>query len=353
METYARRLVPALAQARPDLELTAFLNWEAHARLRPGDLGDVQHVLVEASGRSRARRILAEQLLLPRRIREHRIDLLHSFGGTTPARPGVPTVLTLYDVTYARHPEAHTRAMRAGLRVLVPLAVRSADRIVTISQASAVDIEELLGVPRERIDVVYPGGLEPGPATPEAEFRARLALGTAPLVLSVSARRPHKNLARLLRAFAAVRGEPEPVLVLPGYTTPFEDDLASEARALGIAERVRFLGWVSSEDLEGLYAAASCFVFPSLAEGFGLPVLEALERGVPVACSSASSLPEVAGDAARYFDPLDPADIAAAIQQLLDDRPFAAQLVEAGREQAGRFSWERSARELGAVYDRV
>ena len=354
METYARRLVPAVAAARPDLELVAFLNREAHAAFAPDELGDgVEKVLVETNGRSRPRRILAEQVLLPRRLRRHRIDLLHSLGGTTPARPGVPTVLTLYDVTYARHPEAHTWAMRSGLRVLVPLAARSADRIVTISRASADDIADVLGVPRARIDVVYPGGLLPGPATLEPELRHRLELGDAPIVLSVSARRRHKNLARLFRAFAGITAEPRPLLVLPGYTTEFEDELVAESDRLGIRDRVRLLGWVSSADLEGLYAAAACFVFPSLAEGFGLPVLEALERGVPVACSNASSLPEVAGDAARYFDPLDAGDMQRAVEELLHDRALAAGLADAGRLQAKRFSWERSAEELGAVYDRV
>jgi glycosyltransferase involved in cell wall biosynthesis len=262
-------------------------------------------------------------------------------------------VVTLYDVTYARHPEAHTLAMRSGLRVLVPLAARSADRIVTISRASADDMADVLGVPRARIDVVYPGGLLPGPATPEPELRRRLELGDAPIVLSVSARRRHKNLARLLRAFAGIEAEPRPLLVLPGYTTEFEDELVAESDRLGIRDRVRLLGWVSAADLEGLYAAAACFVFPSLAEGFGLPVLEALERGVPVACSNASSLPEVAGDAARYFDPLDADDMQRALEELLNDQALAARLAEAGRVQAKKFSWERSAAELGAVYDRV
>jgi glycosyltransferase involved in cell wall biosynthesis len=295
--------------------------------------------------------VAAEQLLLPRIARRHGVELLHSLGSTGPARPGLPSVLTLHDVIYATHPEAHTRLMRLGMRVLVPLSARGADRIIAVSEAAAGEIERVLGVHRDRIDVVHEGGRAPGPATPEEELRSRLELGDAPLVLSVSARRPHKNLDRLLKAFA---GLPEgPLLVLPGYASPFEGALAGEISSLGLEARVRLLGWVSEADLEGLYGAARCFVFPSLAEGFGLPVLEAMQRGVPVACSNASSLPEVAGDAVRYFDPLDVGDIRGAIGELLEDETLRSRLAAAGRERARLFSWERAAAETVAVYERA
>jgi glycosyltransferase involved in cell wall biosynthesis len=348
-EVYARNLIPKLAEQRPELELVAFVNREGAGISLPG----VEVVPVDVSGRGRARRVIAERRRLPRLVREHGIQLLHSLGTSAPSRPGAVNVVTILDVIYARHPEAHTRPMRMGMRVLVPRAARSADRVITISQAAAAEIAELLGVARDRIDVTYLGGRPPGQATPEAELRSHLGLGEAPLVLSVSARRPHKNLPRLLDAFARLRAEPEPVLVLPGYATPFEDDIKAEARRLGIADRVRFLSWTEDPDLEGLYAAAICFVFPSLAEGFGLPVLEAMQRGVPVACSNASSLPEVAGDAAVYFDPLDTGEIAAAIGELLSSPDRREQLVEAGRAQAAKFSWERTARETLASYGRA
>jgi glycosyltransferase involved in cell wall biosynthesis len=353
-ETYARRLIPALASSRPEIEFVAFLNEEALESLGGEGLGErVETISVRTSGRSRPRRVLAEQLRLPSLLRSHHIDLLHSLGTTAPSRPGVPSVVTVYDVIYATHPEAHTLMMRAGMRFLVPLSARSANRVITISETAAKEITKELGVPRERIDVVYPGGLPPGPATPQAELRERFDLGNAPVVLSVSARRPHKNLARLLEAFSSVGSRPEPLLVLPGYATPFEDELERDALRLGIEERIRKLGWVSQPDLEGLYGLATCFVFPSLAEGFGLPVLEAMERGVSVACSRASSLPEVAGDAARYFDPLDVGDIQRALEELLEDRVLAARLAEAGKVRARSFSWERAARETIAVYERT
>lgn len=351
-ETYARRLLPALSLAGAGLELVAFVNREAFGPLYPELTGSsIDVVKVDVSGRSRVRRTLAEQMNLPRLIRRYGIDLLHSLGSTAPARPGVTSVVTVNDVIYTLHPEAHTRAMRAGMRVLVPLAARRADRVIAISHSAAGEISEKLGLPAERIDVTHLGGRPIGPATQEQELRARLELDDAPIVLSVSARRPHKNLPRLLEAFARTRSPA--VLVLPGYSTPFENDLTRLARDLGIEERVRFLGWISDPDLEGLYAAAACFVFPSLAEGFGLPVLEAMQRSVPVACSNASSIPEVAGGAARYFDPSSVEEIAMAVNELLTDPELVGRLAAAGAERAQAFSWERTASETIATYGRA
>jgi glycosyltransferase involved in cell wall biosynthesis len=352
-EIYARGLVPKLPGVQAELEFVAFVNREALDSLPPElcDAG-IEIVPVSVSGRSRLRRTAAEQLLLPRIARSRGVDLLHGLASTAPARPGVASVVTVLDVIYALHPESHTRTMRAGMRLLVPLAARRADRVIAISQSAAKEISETLRVPEGRIDVIHLGGRAIGASTPEAELRRRFELGDAAVVLSVSARRPHKNLARLLGAFART-GAQSAVLVLPGYPTPFEGELAAEARRLGISDRVRFLGWVSDPDLEGLDRAASCFVLPSLAEGFGLPVLEAMERGVPVACSNASSLPEVAGTAARYFDPESVDDIAAAVDELLSDRSLAERLARAGSERAKAFSWERAATETVASYERA
>ena len=190
-------------------------------------------------------------------------------------------------------------------------------------------------------------------ALDERSVRARLDLGSRPLVLSVSAKRPHKNLARLLEALALVPADRRPVLVLPGYPTWHEAELRQRAVALGISRDVRFEGWVDEALLEGLYAAARCFVFPSLYEGFGLPVLEAMRRGVAVACSDRSSLPEVAGDAALFFDPESPREIADALERLLTDDALVAELAAAGPFQAARFSWDATARGVLASYRRA
>jgi glycosyltransferase involved in cell wall biosynthesis len=172
-------------------------------------------------------------------------------------------------------------------------------------------------------------------------------------VLSASAKRPHKNLARLLDALAGIPAERRPMLVVPGYPTPYEAELRKHAASAGVAADVAWPAWLPAEDLEGLYALAECVVFPSLAEGFGLPVLEAMARGVPVACSDRSSLPEVAGDAALLFDPEDPTAIRIAMERLLGDGPLRASLERRGRERAEQFSWERTAELTVAAYGRA
>jgi glycosyltransferase involved in cell wall biosynthesis len=355
METYARQLVPALAEALPESELVAFVGPEVRERLGERPFGaSVRVVEAPVPAANRLSRVAAEQLWLPFAARREHIDLLHSLGTTAPGRVSCASVVTVHDVIYATWPEAHTTAMRLGMRVLVPLGLRDADRVVTSAEAAAREIVETLHYPRERIDVVpLGGGLARVQPAPEAEVRARYDLGDAPIVLSVSARRPHKNLPRLLEALAGLRADPQPLLVLPGYATEFEPALEARIGELGVASRVRVLGWIPDADLEGLYAAATCFVFPSLAEGFGLPVLEAMERGVPVACSRASSLPEVGGDAVLYFDPLRVDEIGAATERLLTDAGLRRRLAAAGRERARGFSWQRTARETAAVYDRV
>jgi glycosyltransferase involved in cell wall biosynthesis len=353
METYARRLVPALAAASPELELVAFVGEEALERLGPEPFGArVRAVSVGVPTGGRARRVLAEQLTLPRLAQREHVDLLHSMGTTAPVRVGVPSVVTVHDVIYATHPQAHTTLMRLGMRVLVPLAVRGADYVITPSHAAAADVVRILGLPADRVRAIHSaGGLPPGPATPEREVRERHGLGDGPLVLSVSARRPHKNLLRLVEAFARVPAEAS--LVLPGYRTGFEPELEATVRKLGLTERVKALDWVSETDLEGLYRAAACFVFPSLAEGFGLPVLEAMERGVPVATSRAASLTEIGGDAVLYFDPSRVGEIASAITELLKDEELAQRLRAAGPVRAREFSWDDTAAKTLEVYRSV
>jgi len=351
MEIHARRLIAALATARPDIEWLAIVSREA-ADL---DLGpNVRLLRTSVSARSRPRRILAEQTLLPRLVRRYGAELLHSLGASAPVRATGVQVVTIHDVIYARAPQAHTPVARTARRVIVPAAARAADRVITVSGAARDDIVAELGVPTDRIDVVHNGpGLPRSPTSPVCEVRERFGLGTAPFVLSASGRRPHKNLTRLLEAMARVNAGDEPLLVLPGYPTAFEDDLVQRARVLRIDHRVRILSWVSDADLNGLYQAAAVFAFPSLAEGFGMPVLEAMSRDLPVACANVPALREVAGDAARYFNPLEVNDIASAINTLLDDCIARETLIAAGRKRAQCFTWERAARGTLESYERA
>jgi glycosyltransferase involved in cell wall biosynthesis len=305
--------------------------------------------VVEApvSSHTRVRRTASEQTLLAAAVARARVDLLHSLGTTTPLLAPGPQVVTIHDVIYKRHPDAHAGVLSRGMALLVPAAARRARRIIVPSQAVAEDLQTYLGVAAVKVDVVPEGaGRHPSATpTPEAELRERLGLPAGPLVLAVSARRPHKNLSRLIEAMRGL----DATLVLPGYPTAFDDGLRQEAAGAPVV----FAGWVSDEDLEGLYAAATGMVFPSLAEGFGLPVLEAMRRGVPVACSSTTALGEIAGDAALTFDPESTDAIRAALQRLLDDPPERARLVDRGRARAADFSWSAAAEGTVASYRRA
>jgi glycosyltransferase involved in cell wall biosynthesis len=344
-EVYARRLLPALRKGEPELRMTLFLggaaareDWGAGVELKP----------LRFDPRSRVRRVLTEQTLLPAAVRRAEPDLLHNVFNTAPAVSPVPQVTTIHDLVFKRHPETDG-LLAKGVEILVPLAARRSERVITDSEASKSDIVRFLGLSADRVDVapLGPGIPEEVEGPPAPEIRRQLEIGDSPLVLSVLAKRPHKNAARLIDAFARV---PKGTLVMPGYSTGYERELQERVDGVGLGERVRLLGWVDDALLDGLYRAANCFVFPSLAEGFGLPVLEAMLRGAPVACSNTTSLPEVAGDAALLFDPLDVEAIAVSIRRIVEDPELAERLRAAGRERARKFSWEETAQRTLACY---
>ena len=352
LEVYARQLTAALA-ARGDLRLTLFLNRLPAGPPWGGGLG--APVGRGADPRRRIDWVRGDQGAVPRAAARAGVDLVHSLASTAPALGRFRRVVTVHDLNYLVHPDTHFGVRSLGMRALVPLAVRRTHRVIVPSPSTRRDLVERLGADGSRIDVVAEGVGQPErPAARLSEPLARsLGPGERPLILSVSAKRPHKNLLRLIGALALLPAEPRPLLVLPGYPTPHESELRAEADRLGLEDDVLFLDWVSADDLEALHSRAACVVFPSLYEGFGLPVLEAMARGVPVATSGRASLAEVAGDAALLFDPEDERSIAAAMQRLLDDRELADRLRRAGREQAARFSWEAAAEGTVASYRRT
>jgi glycosyltransferase involved in cell wall biosynthesis len=312
-------------------------------------------IIVPVKARNRLEWVRGEQQLLPRQAARAGVDLLHSLASTAPGWGRFRSVVTIHDLIYRIVPEGHSVLRGLGMRVLVPLAAHRSHRIIVPSATTRESLRTLLGVPTAKVDVV-PEGLGARRRTdpmPEREVRARLAAGERPIALSLSAKRPHKNLIRLLGALARIPATRRPLLVLPGYPTPHESELRRHAAELGIDEDVRFRGWVDANELEGLYAAAACLVFPSLYEGFGLPALEAMARGVPVACSGRGALAEVAGDAALLFDPKSERSMAEAIERLLGDRELANRLRAAGYDRAAQFSWAATASGTLASYERT
>jgi len=354
-ETYARELIPALLNERPDLRITAFVNREAsEARDVPWrDL--VETVTVPVRARRRAAWVVGEQQILPTLARRAGVDLVHSLLNTGPARGRFRRVVTIHDLIYRIYPSAHGALRTLAMRLLVPLAARTADRIIVPSDTTRKDLIRLLHVPDAKIDLVPEGvGMTALQRWSTAdELRRRYELGDRPFALTLALKRPHKNLKRLLDALALIPRDRRPVLVLAGHATPYERELRKHAAHLSLDEDVRFVGWVPNDELEGLYRASTCFVFPSLYEGFGLPVLEAMSRGVPVACSDRGALLEVADDAAVTFDPEQPRAIADAIERILGDPAERERLRRAGPANAARFSWQETARQTLRVYERV
>jgi glycosyltransferase involved in cell wall biosynthesis len=348
-EVYARELVPALLERSPELELVAFVNRDAGMRLA-AELGDrVRGVVVPVSARSRPQWALGELALVSLAARRARVEVLHSMANFAPAWGRFRRVVTIHDLQYLAVPELLSWPMRAGTSALVSLAARRADRIIAVSAAGREEIVAGLGVARERIDVV-PNGVRPAPATlSTAGVRERLRLGRRPVAFAVATNLAHKNLPVLIQALALIAPKDRPTLVIAGHGTD-DGGLQTQAAAAGVGADVRLLGSCSTDELDSLYALADCFVLPTLHEGFGLPVLEAMARSLPVACSDIPALREVAGPAAVYFDPRAPAQIAAGITQLITDAERAQRLRELGHARAAGFSWSAAADATLASY---
>jgi glycosyltransferase involved in cell wall biosynthesis len=356
IETYVRRLYPAVLEVRPDLRISVFVNDHGRALLAAEPWAAAVEVVTHPLLGRRGARALSEAFLLGSFADGRGCEVLHSVALTAPLRLRAANVVTIADVTWLREVRAVPLHTRLLWRALVVPAARRADRVIAHSRATRSEIAEDLRVPEERIDVIPhgPGTETSAEPTPEPELRARLGLGSGPIVLAVSALLAHKNVEALVEALPEIRRiTPDATVVVPGNPTPLGEELAARAHALGVGEALILPGWVSSADLEGLYAAASCFAFPSLREGFGLPVLEAMRRGVPVACSNASALPEVAGDAALMFSPHRPDELAAAVTRLLHDRSLAGEFAARGRTRATEFTWRRAAEETLASFERA
>jgi glycosyltransferase involved in cell wall biosynthesis len=246
--------------------------------------------------------------------------------------------------------------LRRYLERVVPRSITRADRVLADSIHTRSDIVSHFGVSPDKIEVLYSGfaaRFRPEPEPGEWQrLQSRYGIDDRPYVLSVGTLQPRKNYVRLIRAFSALRPEamkPGTQLVIAGGWGWLYDDILAAAEEHG--ERVRILGFVDEADLPALYRSAALFAFPSLYEGFGLPVLEAMACGVPVVCSNASSLPEVAGDAALLVDPVDTDGLAGAMGRVLEDGELREEMIARGLVQAARFTWDGAARQLMAVLD--
>jgi glycosyltransferase involved in cell wall biosynthesis len=275
-----------------------------------------------------------------------------------PARRLSPSVVTIHDLGYHFFPEMHTWRKRLYVDWGTRWSVATATAVIAISHATAADLERITGTRTKahggKIHVVHEAASAPPMPTPEAiaALRARYAW-TRPYALYVGTLQPRKNLARLLTAYEQLyqHGEASFDLVLAGKAGWLSQGIVAQATQSPYANHIHLPGYVADEDLPVLMAGAQFFTFPSLYEGFGLPILEAQQVGVPVMTATASSLPEVAGDAALYVNPTDVEAIAQAMLRLSQDEALRQELIAAGHRNVQRFSWEKAAAETLAVLE--
>jgi len=345
-EVYIRNLLWGFARLGPRAEVIAYVSADgAEAQVPPGfrvrRVSRVPHVRLAFD--------------LPRKLRQDRPDVVH-VQYTSPVGCPAPVVVTVHDVSFIEHPEFFRPAQALQLRITVARTVRRAARVLTPSEFSKRAILRAFGLPEERV-VVVPNGVsrefQPRPAAAAAaEIWRRYGI-PSPFLLTVGDLQPRKNHEGLIQAFAElIRQDPGLAhhLVIVGQERWYGARVRRAAARSGVADRIHFPGFVPDEDLRLFYAACELFVFPSLYEGFGLPILEAMACGRAVACSNTTAMREVADAAAILFDPHDRGQMVRAMRDLIADGELRARRERMGLEWAGRFSWERTAEKTFEVY---
>ena len=299
-------------------------------------------------------RILWEQTLLPWIARREGIDLLHNMAFVGPLASSCPFVVTVHDLSFVFFPHSFRSLRRSYLRVFARMSVRRARRVIAVSESTKNDLVQIYGISPAKIDVVHHGvdaSFQPLPADQVASFRQQRGLPDR-FILFVGTLEPRKNIVRLIEAYARLPKDRLP-LVLVGGKGWFYDEIFAKVEALGLTGDVRFAGFVPAEELPLWYNAADLFVYPSIYEGFGLPPLEAMACGTAVITSTASSLPEVVGEAGQLVDPTDTDALASAMAKMLTNQGLRHEMEAAGRVQAAGFSWESAARGTVDSYRRA
>jgi glycosyltransferase involved in cell wall biosynthesis len=303
-----------------------------------------------------AQRILWEQTVLPVRLKRHKVDLYHGFAFGAPLFKVCPEILTVYDASVQLTPERHSFPCRAFYRDIVPFIIKGSDGIIAVSRSAKADLLDVPSLPQKKISVI-PLGVDPqfrpihDPYRLE-QIRHRYSL-PRDFILYVGMIEPRKNLDTLVDAYLSDSLASRFDLVLAGGPGRNYSGLLQKIHCSGAAHCIRLPGYIPDADLPALYTAASAFVYPSLYESFGLPVLEAMACGTPVVTSSVSSLPEVAGAAALFTDPHDSEALAAALKLLLNNQNLRTELSMRGLQRARSFTWQQTARDTLALYHRI
>lgn len=288
------------------------------------------------------------------------LDLFHATDFVLAPSNARRTVVTVHDLAFLHYPDASDPRLNRYLNVVVPRSIRAADHIIADSHHTARDIREYFQISSQQISVVQ-GGVDHKKFSPVtdtavmASVRAKYGIGDRPYIFALSSLQPRKNFARLVEAYFLARQEIalEHALVIGGAKGWMYDDIFTKVTELGLADDVRFTGYVDDADLPALYGGAQFFAFPSLYEGFGLPIIESLACATPVLAANNSCLPEAGGPGALYVDAADTRSIADGILRLCSDTALRDQLRAAGRIHASHFTWENSASQLISTYRKV
>ena len=353
---YAQELTSALLAADTDNEYVAFYHSPEDAQIDP-PLDRIPHLTSRLDTKPwRFAALLGQFLHISQDRMFPGIDLFHATDHLLPRLTQVKTVFTLHDLIFRLYPEMHKPLNRWFLTLVMPRFLRAADAVIAVSEHTKRDAVRFYGLDEAKIHVIYEG-VNPRfrPAPPEATAGVRHAY-TLPenFILSLGTIEPRKNLTLLLEAYRILRDRGSDLrLVIVGKKGWLYEGFFRRLRELGLEDKITFTGFVPDADLPAIYSAADLFVFPSLYEGFGLPVLEAMACGAPVVTSNSSSLPEVAGDAALLVDPTSVGDLAEAMNALMQNEDLQRTLKTKGPRQAAKFSWNKAARETLAVYRSV
>ena len=348
-ETYLRGLVSSLSAMDGEHEYIICLGPEAAPTFRP-PTSRWRILMSPGPSTQRPLRIALEQVWLPRVAHALGVDVIHSAGYTSPLLSSGARVTSIHDMNYKRHPEDMSALERFVYSVLITQAARRSHRVIALTHAARADIMRWTGIPESRVDVIHLGSRSSWPGDPATDRERLTSAGVVePFVLGVAASYPHKNTHRLIQAFPLVSSSNTSVgLVMVGHAGRAQKAIeAAAARKAGV---VRLLGWVDDALLASLYRRALALAFPSLYEGFGLPIVEAMALGTPVLTSSFGAMLEVANGAAELVDPYAVDAIKNGLQRLVDDPARHDELRQLGLRRAAEFTWERTARATLATY---
>lgn len=343
METYTRELYRALGRIPDEWEYVGFVSREG-AEL---DLSWFPGRIIESgiSGENRFVWAWGELVQVARAARRERADLVHAPATLGPRRSTMPTVVTMHDMLYWSHPELMTTPLyTAPVKWMEKQTATNASHIITISPTSQREISRYLHVPADKVSVIPLAGQAP------TGVDRSLAGSGGPLIIAMGNRRPHKNWGALIRAAALLPAAARPRIVITGGRG--DDPLRSVVADYDMSDWVELRGWVDDDEVAHLYSVASALAIPSFAEGFSLPTLEAMGAGLPALLSDIEVHRYVGGAAARYFDPESDSALARLLEEVLSEPATLTAMSSAGRARAAEFTWERTAKETRAVFER-